>query len=82
MVDLSPPVMAGTHGRCYASIRMSNVVVAGGGKLRYTPQVRGSQRSHGFPPGEREPLWPADAVVQRRYSLSIDSEEARKCWLV
>lgn len=43
-----------------------NVVVAGGDKLRYTPQVRGSQQSFGFLWVRGGPLQPADTVVQRR----------------
>jgi hypothetical protein len=42
-----------------------NVVVAGGVNLRYTPQVRGSQRSYGFPWVSGSPLRSADAVDQR-----------------
>ena len=41
----------------------SGFVVAGRGKLRYTPQVRGSQRSFDFPRVSGSVLQPTDTVV-------------------
>ena len=62
-MNFRSPVITGTYARFVCIYR--NVVVAGGVNLRYTPQVRGSQRSYGFPWVSGSHLRPADAVVQR-----------------
>jgi len=71
------------RGNIRAFLRIyNNVVVARGANLRYTPQVRGSQRSAGFPPVCGPFLQSAAAVIQRNFTLFLNSQEARKCWLV